>query len=521
MAILGVIAMSAVGLVSLSTQSARAAIETRSITETGIKFVGTEDILRNANVGDTFTYEDVTGVGSTSVDRIKAKVTITGISGSRSRVRDFVLSWYDYSDGAYMSPTGSESFRTVTVERIQYRYAFREYADDPIVWSAPIEAAATATSSATIRMEPEIEYFQFQYRLQISDSTWRSGTPVSDEFGPILHDEFGTPSPFGNFYVYEEISEDNDRTWIDIYDVFSPTEVDESALSTNEKADFSYLDGLQIGDELRMPPSDPEELDENDFLYMDVSKQHGTDLAEITFTIEFFDASDNPVALEGLFVNAYDIDRLQTVEFENFGTYEVTRDTNLSVEEVVSGATTRLVFRGSDTNARTTTDENHSYRQARVKVFFETTEVITIKSTYPTGGQQSFDFGAGYPWAEQEATTPRRERQAPPVLAPVGPDRAKLIVGGFDHNSRKLTDRMQARIDKWLAKHPHLSTLSCTGFTSLPKRPTDVVLSENRGITACKYSKSERPELKTSVSQGIEDPRPGADVRRVRLVLTK
>jgi hypothetical protein len=38
MAIIGIIAMSAAGLASLSTQSARADIETRLITETGIKF---------------------------------------------------------------------------------------------------------------------------------------------------------------------------------------------------------------------------------------------------------------------------------------------------------------------------------------------------------------------------------------------------------------------------------------------------------------------------------------------------
>jgi hypothetical protein len=104
--------------------------------------------------------------------------------------------------------------------------------------------------------------------------------------------------------------------------------------------------------------------------------------------------------------------------------------------------------------------------------------------------------------------------------AAAGTRKATLIVGGFAHNSRKLTARMQDRIERWLERNSDLSTLTCTGFTSLPRRTTDVTLSTNRGLTACKFSKTERPELETSVSQGIEDPRPGSNVRRVRLVLT-
>ena len=104
--------------------------------------------------------------------------------------------------------------------------------------------------------------------------------------------------------------------------------------------------------------------------------------------------------------------------------------------------------------------------------------------------------------------------------AAAGTRKATLIVGGFAHNSRKLTARMQSRIDRWLERNSDLGTLTCTGFTSLPRRTTDVTLSTNRGLTACKFSKTERPELETSVSQGIEDPRPGLNVRRVRLVLT-
>jgi hypothetical protein len=105
-------------------------------------------------------------------------------------------------------------------------------------------------------------------------------------------------------------------------------------------------------------------------------------------------------------------------------------------------------------------------------------------------------------------------------VAAAGTRKARLIVGGFAHNSRVLTPRMKNRIDRWLERNSDLGTLTCTGFTSLPRRTTDVALSTNRGITACKFSKRQRSDLETSVSQGIEDPRPGSNVRRVRLVLT-
>jgi hypothetical protein len=105
-------------------------------------------------------------------------------------------------------------------------------------------------------------------------------------------------------------------------------------------------------------------------------------------------------------------------------------------------------------------------------------------------------------------------------VAEAGANKRTLIVGGFAHNSRTLTASMQERINRWLDKNSDFGTLTCTGFTSLPRRTTDVALSTNRGKTACNFSKRQRAELETSVSQGIEDPRPGSNVRRVRLVLT-
>lgn len=101
-----------------------------------------------------------------------------------------------------------------------------------------------------------------------------------------------------------------------------------------------------------------------------------------------------------------------------------------------------------------------------------------------------------------------------------GTRKATLVVGGFALNSRQLTPKMKARISRWLNRNSDLSTLTCTGFTSLPRTIADVKLSTKRGKSACNFSKRQRLELDTSVSQGIQDPRPGLKVRRVKLVLT-
>jgi hypothetical protein len=105
------------------------------------------------------------------------------------------------------------------------------------------------------------------------------------------------------------------------------------------------------------------------------------------------------------------------------------------------------------------------------------------------------------------------------VVAANGAKKKTLVVGGFAPNSKELTQKMKNSIANWLAKHSDLSSLTCTGFTSLPRRTTDLTLSTNRGEKACDFSKRQRAELDTSVSQGIEDPRPGPNIRRVRLVL--
>lgn len=99
-------------------------------------------------------------------------------------------------------------------------------------------------------------------------------------------------------------------------------------------------------------------------------------------------------------------------------------------------------------------------------------------------------------------------------------NKATLVVGGFEPNSRKLTPTMKAKIERWLIRNSEFSTITCTGFTSLPRTTNDVKLSTKRGASACAFAKKERPDVVSMVSKGIEDPRPGSNVRRVRLVLT-
>lgn len=96
---------------------------------------------------------------------------------------------------------------------------------------------------------------------------------------------------------------------------------------------------------------------------------------------------------------------------------------------------------------------------------------------------------------------------------------AELSVAGFEHNSRKLTKAMKRKIDRWLKQNPSMSTLTCTGFTSLPKRATDVVLSTKRGSTVCNFAKRKNPDLEIVIRPGVEDPRPGSNIRRALLVL--
>lgn len=101
------------------------------------------------------------------------------------------------------------------------------------------------------------------------------------------------------------------------------------------------------------------------------------------------------------------------------------------------------------------------------------------------------------------------------------PTRKTLVVSGFASNSSRLTPAMKEKIERWLVRNRDFGSLTCRGFTSLPRRVQDSNLSTKRGQTACNFSKNKRSELEISVSEGIEDSRSGPSIRRVQLILTK
>lgn len=357
--------------------------------------------------------------------------------------------------------------------------------------------------------------------------------------------------------------------------------------------------------------------DPNAWIRADIVRTSGAPSREYTvlgFRINFVSSSNNalPVVLDGLRVNAYDVDRRQFIEMSSVATYQLT--TNTIINQVTNLGDSNVRFVSDNVKADDPVLSGvHSRGEARVQINFEPTSVLEIRMGVLANGSQDLDFSTtGDQWADStgeipapdeinlvvdkptgtDETTEQLEYESTEELSPepgetlelfgenfgevtevlVGgieveivsttddsieielptgltgpldvelispsdtllledhitigtlPDsslrKATLIVGGFDHNSHKLTARMKEKIDLWLDQNSDLTTLTCTGFTSLPRRTTDPELSTKRGIVGCGYAKTQRQGVKTAVSQGIEDPRPGSTVRRVLLVLT-
>lgn len=357
--------------------------------------------------------------------------------------------------------------------------------------------------------------------------------------------------------------------------------------------------------------------DPNSWIRADITRKSGTPSGEYTvlgFRINFVSSSNNsvPVVLDGLRVNAYDVDRRQFIELSSVDSYQLT--TNTIINKVTNLGDGTIRFVSDNIRADDPVQSGvHSRGESRVQVNFAPTSVLEIRMGVLANGSQDLDFSTnGDQWADTSGDIPAPVETIPPIESTTGTDdpaeelshesteeltpepgeivelfgenldevtevfvggieveivsrtkdsieikmptgltgpldielkspsdtlllenhitigtlpeagarKATKIVGGFGHNSRKLTARMKSKIDRWLEKNSDLSTLTCTGFTSLPRRTTDVELSTNRGIIACAYAKTQRADVTTAVSQGIEDPRPGSTVRRVRLVLT-
>jgi hypothetical protein len=257
------------------------------------------------------------------------------------------------------------------------------------------------------------------------------------------------------------------------------------------------------------------------------AKSRGVSSATIQIS---FENNGAPVTYTSLRLSTYDLDQNQFVEFFGVSRSDITEGSNIaSVTTLSSPAGFRVTALDSETDAvgegdsQFTNPLSTSYTDGRVDVnYLNVSEIVIVFGMAVTSSSASFQFDLG--GRVDAAIAEINEQQGTggsyQSAAVTKSNRAVLIAGGFEHNSRKLTPKMKRKIDRWLAKHPDLKTVTCTGFTSLPRRTSDVKLSTNRGKTACNYAKSERPELTTSASKGKEDPRPGSNVRRVRFVLT-
>lgn len=94
----------------------------------------------------------------------------------------------------------------------------------------------------------------------------------------------------------------------------------------------------------------------------------------------------------------------------------------------------------------------------------------------------------------------------------------RLITRGYAAMSNELTPAMKRNVRTFLNENSEVTTLRCTGYTSLPRATGDKKLAKARGKAACDYAKSLKPALIVEIQPGIEDPRPGSQIRRAKLV---
>ena len=474
----------------------------------GLDFAASINVLRDKAIGESHLYEDV------AAGDIDALVTVENLEGAQSRVNSqFVIRWVDASVAG-----GDFKYRwsTKTTGRTSGDWAYAtvprgsglNQAIVPVQgWTQDNFYLRVEATSATDNDYRELDDLEGCSPLTVLIDQW-------DEMGGTHRDTLDNLDPDGN---------------VSLEDIACFTSV-----RTNDR--------LELGDEY----SDSATL--NRFIQVEMQTQESLTSSRVTLKVEFqktVGGVTSPVTFSTLRVNAYDIDAGQYIEFYNMKDFQLMEDSIVTPTQL-AGPGLNVEFRANSTNASLDPllDGAHSWGEARVQANFELVSSIKVVMSSRSGSQQ-LDFSTGFDWIEAgvgpliNPPEPRTSAQAvvPPNSSPTstpqvvaidvkptnvtaGTRKATLIVGGFAHNSRVLTPRMKNRIDRWLERNSDLGTLTCTGFTSLPRRTSDVALSTNRGITACKFSKRQRSELETSVSQGIEDPRPGSNVRRVRLVLT-
>lgn len=227
---------------------------------------------------------------------------------------------------------------------------------------------------------------------------------VRDGVVPELIDECAThpdkPTPI-NFANLDSNQE--------FVDVGEPSVAGDEFLFENA----AIIDGQQVNarvtiDSLADMDSDElEDLDESGdyfqaewhewYLRVDALSSAQTTDSRAELTIEFEDTQGNPFTIDELFLNAYDVDDNQYVEFAAFQEYSLDSNTILNVREGDSGWTRFEEVNGVGTSTSTADPRTIS----RVKVRYENVTQIRLAVGQTESNDYAnyyFDFSAGVSW---------------------------------------------------------------------------------------------------------------------------
>lgn len=526
--------VASIGLLAASLVYFYPAGQAQAVTmpEEGLQFISDSNVLENAEIGDSFIYEDI-GVNDVSSNAVRAKLSVISLDNSRADLISsfevirsdselflyqfyFGISEYEEAEGNY-DPEDPSEYLVVSQATVRYTI------DDGISWTEL--PAFDGYGRYELDTNPE-DWGQVTFRSPVTESL------VRVEAKTIY--SICTEAP-GVEPDTTEVTCSPDSYW---------------PLGGSDFEDLNFVDFEEVPLEaLRFGDRFSDSASTNKRIRVSMAKMNYEEVDDaelrVDFKLEFLDGNGDPVTLESLAVNANDIDSFQWVEFQNITSYLLTQGTIINNITRVNDDPTHLKFQANEQCADAVLDDPLdddsctvlSDGEARVQVNFENVSEIYFSSGIPVGASESasqnFDFSYGPDWigasgalipveltgGELPSLSSPREPRSPAQATPTTLKSTK-VVGGFGHFSKTLTPRMKKRITTWMAKHPELKSMTCTGFTSLPKRPNDARLARNRGVEACDFAKSLRTDLKVTVSNGVQDPKPGSSIRRVRLVLT-
>lgn len=536
----------------ISVQSVATASTNFTVPANGLNFTSLLTV-ENVTSGTVRTYDNVDGNGTV------AKVEVTGISNAVSRITgpNWAINWTQFDSDYQLYNTADWT------NIVNWRVAYKINTDANFTLSSPVSKATTRMSLTNLRQVADRDTYTFQVKGYDGSGALVGTSPdlslSTADIADVARHTYSTTTDRLQFLDEKDI----DST---VIDGFLRTEVRSGGPgSTTATVKVSFESSSGVARTFTSMRLNSYDLDNSQFLQFNGVSQSDITIGSNVLSVsqtgdrqQFVQASNGSTTVVGS-GNAAFSDPLSTsyttgkvsVMYSNVSTLSfmfgyATGSSNASFEFDFGDRVGAVVA-----ESQPITSPGSSGPQLDVAVIDVNPTNITVASEIVTILGANLDrvdsvWVGGVNVPIMTAGKNRLQIRAPKGLSGLvdlelksslnnvlltkklnfggtvasGTRRETLIVGGFAHNSRVLTPRMKARIDRWLAKNSDLSTLTCTGFTSLPRRTTDVALSTNRGKTACAYSESKRAGIKSSVSQGIEDPRPGSNVRRVRLVLT-